>query len=512
MRIVAPSPRWVGRVVMRRSIFLTLDVQRHSPVLRDALLGDVHVGHDLDAADDARNHPLWDLGRLDKNAVDPEPDPHLTIATLEVDVRGAVVRRLAEDGVHELDHGRVVGRLAEVRQILEAPLGFVFLDRLRDGRVKRVEPADQRLDVLGRRDGDPAHGTRDHLDVVDRDHVRRVGHREQHGVVGQEANRHGVVAAGGGRRDQVGGADVNLVGVEVEVEEAVALGDGAGELIRVDHPLLEKQRLGRAPRRPGFLDRLLRTLLVHEAELHQNVTEEHSRVTLADRRGQTRRARWLSSGGGRLNSGRGGDLLSSGGRGGGLSRGGGSGGFRDGAALAAGAGAAGLVCGGGRGPLVCGGGRAAGAALSAGVAGLSAGVALAAGAAGLSAGAALAAGAAGLAAGAGAAAAGLAAGAVRFFAGRGRPVYPRGRGPAPERPAPRARAQPQFGPRQAPAGGSWAALASGRCLRGAAHGLERRVGAGPDAQRRRALPREDLQTSDRSCACRPCGPDQSCFM
>ena len=61
------------------------------------------------------------------------------LAGLEVDVGGALVRRLAEDRVDELDDRRVVGRLAQLGDLAELVLRLVLVDGLGDGALERVE-------------------------------------------------------------------------------------------------------------------------------------------------------------------------------------------------------------------------------------------------------------------------------------------------------------------------------------------------------------------------------------
>ena len=68
-------------------------------------------------------------------------------------------------------------------------------------------------------------------DVVDREDVRRVGHRHGERAVAAEGDGDRLVALGRGAREQVGRGHVDLEDVQVEVVEAVALGDGARELL-----------------------------------------------------------------------------------------------------------------------------------------------------------------------------------------------------------------------------------------------------------------------------------------
>ncbi len=87
------------------------DAQLEAPVLRDALLGDVELRHDLDARDDGAVVPLVDrLHRLVEHAVDPVLDDDDVLLRLDVDVRGAALDRVEDDRVDELDDRRRVLR------------------------------------------------------------------------------------------------------------------------------------------------------------------------------------------------------------------------------------------------------------------------------------------------------------------------------------------------------------------------------------------------------------------
>ena len=90
-----PSPSTRGIVTTRMSIAWPSTRQRHAAVLRHALLGDVEVGHDLHARDDAGDHPARDLRGLAQHAVHAEAHAHVAALGLEVDVGGALLDRLA---------------------------------------------------------------------------------------------------------------------------------------------------------------------------------------------------------------------------------------------------------------------------------------------------------------------------------------------------------------------------------------------------------------------------------
>jgi hypothetical protein len=83
------------------------DRQRETAVLGHAPLGDVEVGHDLDARDDAHRHPALDGRRRGEHAVDAEQHARVALLGVDVDVRGALLHGLRDDRVHELDHRRV---------------------------------------------------------------------------------------------------------------------------------------------------------------------------------------------------------------------------------------------------------------------------------------------------------------------------------------------------------------------------------------------------------------------
>ena len=124
------------------------------------------------------------------------------------------------------------------------------------------------------------------LDVVDGEHVGRVGHRDQQGLLVDEADRQRPVAARGVDRDQVRRRHVDLVGGEVDVVEAVALGDGAGELVGGDRALLEQQLLGRAAGGARLFDRLAGAVVGDVAEVDEDVGDEAAGAAAGERRRQ----------------------------------------------------------------------------------------------------------------------------------------------------------------------------------------------------------------------------------
>ena len=117
---------------------LVVDVQLDAAVLRHAALGDVQVGHDLDARADGGGDVRRRRHHLVEDAVDAVAHLELVLERLEVDVRGLVLDRLQEHEVDQLADGVGVGgaldrvqveRLAAVGQVLE---GGVVLQVVED--------------------------------------------------------------------------------------------------------------------------------------------------------------------------------------------------------------------------------------------------------------------------------------------------------------------------------------------------------------------------------------------
>ena len=152
----------------------------------------------------------------------------------------------------------------------------------------RVEAREQQVEVLdrGRRRADPPAGH--HADVVDRQHVRRVGHRQQQRAVVGEADRHRLIALGGLDAEQVDGAHVEVVDGQVDVVQAEALGHDAGELVVAQDALLDEHEPGRAALRARGRDGLLDRLAVGEAEVDDHFADHPRRAAGFLRRVQAR--------------------------------------------------------------------------------------------------------------------------------------------------------------------------------------------------------------------------------
>ena len=102
-RNTAVSPKIVAPVATR-----SVDHHVELAVLGTAPLDDVHLGHDLDSADEFGPDDRRQGQDLTQRTVDAEADADATVGWLDVDVRGAVANRLGDDLVDQLDHRCVV--------------------------------------------------------------------------------------------------------------------------------------------------------------------------------------------------------------------------------------------------------------------------------------------------------------------------------------------------------------------------------------------------------------------
>ena len=95
------------------------ELDADAAVLRQALLGDVQAGHDLDARDDDRLEALRRRDDVVEDAVDAEADRQVALERLDVDVAGAVLDRLEEQRVDQPDDRRLVVGVEQVARLLE---------------------------------------------------------------------------------------------------------------------------------------------------------------------------------------------------------------------------------------------------------------------------------------------------------------------------------------------------------------------------------------------------------
>ena len=193
---------------------------------------------------------------------------------LEVDVRRALLHRLGDDLVRELDDRRVVDRLAQIDDLGLGELVLGAVDEVGDDVLHAPQAADEGLQILTAGDGRPDLHAGHDRDVVHRDHVRRVGHGDEQRALAAVGDRDRVVAARRRGRDQPGRGHVDLERGEVDVLEAVTLGEGPREVVVADRAGRQELLLGRAAGGARGGDRGLDLVRLAEPQLHDDVGEE----------------------------------------------------------------------------------------------------------------------------------------------------------------------------------------------------------------------------------------------
>ena len=161
-----------------------------------------------------------------------------------------------------------VDDLLPVRGVLDQGIGVA--DRV----LEPVQARDQRSHVLGRCDRH-AHLVAGHdRDVVDREHVRGIGHRDEQRALVDERDGDRLVALGGSARDQVGGTHVDAEDGEIEMIQPVALRERARQLVGCERAAFKQDPLGRRARVARGLDGLFDLLRGDEAQVDDHVGEE----------------------------------------------------------------------------------------------------------------------------------------------------------------------------------------------------------------------------------------------
>ena len=173
------------------------DLAANTTVLRQALLGDVEAGHDLDAGDDAGEVRLGGALDLVEDAVDAVADGDLLVAGLDVDVAGLLLGGVEDEAVDEADDRGVLGRgVQDVLVLLGVLLGLLLeVDILGATSVDAVDEVE---------DGGPRHqgdlevlGAVDLAQVVEVEQAQGVGREHaQQPELAVEVPRQDGVAAG----------------------------------------------------------------------------------------------------------------------------------------------------------------------------------------------------------------------------------------------------------------------------------------------------------------------------
>ena len=138
------------------------EMELDTTVLRQTPLGDVELGHDLDAGDQRGGEGLGNLLHLVEHAVDAVAQLELVFEGLEVDIAGLVLNGDHEDQLHEFDDGVVVGGVgdgAEVERVVRTVLQR--RNRRAAGDARDVESSAPAR-VAGGEDGIDVGGLGDH--------------------------------------------------------------------------------------------------------------------------------------------------------------------------------------------------------------------------------------------------------------------------------------------------------------------------------------------------------------
>ena len=255
-----------------------VDGQSKAAVLRHALLGDVHVGHDLDARDNAHSHPALDGGGRIQHSVDAILHARVPLFGVHVYVRGALLNRLGDDRVDQLDDRRVPVCLLEMQILFAVAIG-ILIDDVFDRLVHAGQPRQQQVQILDRSRRGAHAPAGHHRDVVDRQNVRGIGHRQQQSAVVGEADRNRLIAFGRVGAEEADRAHVEVVDRQVDVVQAEALRHDAGELVVAQHALLDEHETRRAALRASRCHGVLDRVTIGEAEVDDHFADHAGRAT-----------------------------------------------------------------------------------------------------------------------------------------------------------------------------------------------------------------------------------------
>ncbi len=200
------------------------EVHGEAAVLRQQPHRDVEVGEHLDARNDRHLQVLGRLHHLVEHAVDAVAHHQPLAQGLDVDVARARLDRLGQHQVHEPHHRRVLDLLAQGREVhVLADLaageveGAEDLAQVLAGADLLVEVVDRLAYLAGPRDPHLQRAAGERTQVVERDHVERIGdrdlkhvplalEREQAGLAGDVLG-HQLHRLGLGVRELLGGRD-----------------------------------------------------------------------------------------------------------------------------------------------------------------------------------------------------------------------------------------------------------------------------------------------------------------
>jgi hypothetical protein len=212
-----------------------------------------------------------------EDAVDPVTDPERFLLRLDVDVGGAIVHRLGDEQVHELDDRSVVGsRLRDHRLealVFDPHVGGGLLDERLGRAVEPVVTADRGQHVDFRGDHRLDVSLRERADVVEGHHVGGVGHRQYETAVVLETNWNAVVPPRGlfGKEGYCRGVNVRLA--EIYELEPDLLRQNRYEPRLRHETELDEDAAQRAPPLRRLEPRLLELLLCDESARQQQLVQ-----------------------------------------------------------------------------------------------------------------------------------------------------------------------------------------------------------------------------------------------
>jgi len=253
--------------------------QRDAAVLRLALLGDVEVRHDLQAAHNrvAEARDGRRDARLGEDAVDAVADRKLVLVRLDVDVRRAFADRLDEQVVDEADDARFLRFLGVVARDRGVELGGDFArERVERVAGDAVAGADELLEVALVGEGEFDRVPRQEPQFVERRELARIarGDPERASV---EGDRHALEL-----EDHLRGKGPQRVAVDLDPgqvdDRKVELGGERGEHRLIRDEAESPQGLVELLTRPPLFDQRVFELFVgDQAPIEEERVDAHSR-------------------------------------------------------------------------------------------------------------------------------------------------------------------------------------------------------------------------------------------
>src|SRR5208337_755566 len=257
----------------------------HDPaILRQALLADVELGHDLEAGGDSVLQFQRRIHDQLQNTVNAEADAEFLFVGLHVNVAGPALYSIGKHQVHELDDGSFVGRFFQFAEFelllfaLHLDVGFAgIVDRLHyvfelflfgsavglvDALDNRAFRGHNRLNVEAGHELDIVHGK----DVGGVDH----GDGERSA---DAAQRQDLIAFRGFVGNQLDDGRIDFKIREINSRDAILAREKIGDILIGEEPQLHQRRSEASMRLLLKFGRLFQLLLCDDLLLDEQVTE-----------------------------------------------------------------------------------------------------------------------------------------------------------------------------------------------------------------------------------------------